>query len=139
MPSFASLVDPKPYHILSYGTLLGSTFFQSFIAGPFAFYALPRPQFSVLQQKIFPTYFAIQTALPVVLALTWPGERVAGAALRKGAGWRGVLDGGNFWDALVPIGLMLGTGVLNLIVLGPATTKVMKERKHQGNPAKFSR
>jgi hypothetical protein len=132
MPSLATFTNPKPYHIISYGTLLGSTLFQSFIAGPFAYSALPRPQFSTLQQKIFPTYFAFQTALPVVLALTWPGANVAGKAFRNDAGWRGVLETGNFWDALVPIGLMFGTGLLNMVLLGPATTKVMRERKHQG-------
>ena len=132
MPSFASLTDPKAYHIISYGALLGSTLFQSFIAGPFAYSALPRPQFATLQQKIFPTYFAFQTALPVVLALTWSGEKVAGAALRKDAGWRGVFETGNMWDGLIPIGLMFGTALLNLVLFGPATTKVMRERKHQG-------
>lgn len=132
MPSLASFTDPKSYHIISYGTLLGSTLFQSFIAGPFAYSAIPRPQFATLQQKIVPTYFAFQTALPVVLALTWPGANVRGTVLRNDTGWRGVLDSSNFWDALVPIGVMFGTGLLNMVLLGPATTKVMRERKHQG-------
>ncbi|KAI7151063.1 hypothetical protein KC324_g15303 [Hortaea werneckii] len=35
------------------------------------------------------------------------------------------------WDVLIPIGVMFGTNLLNLLYLGPATTKVMKERKHQ--------
>lgn len=135
MPSLQSLTDPKAYHILSYGTLLGSTFFQTFLAGPIAFTCLPRPQFSTLQQKIFPTFFAMQTALPVLMAFTWPGEKIAGAAgvglVRKNAGWRGLTD--EMWTALVPIGLMVGTALLNAVVLGPATTKVMKERKHQGS------
>lgn len=39
------------------------------------------------------------------------------------------------WDALIPIGVMFGTNLLNLLYLGPATTKVMKERKHQGEAA----
>lgn len=142
MPSFASLTDPKAYHIISYGALLGSTLFQSFIAGPFAYSALPRPQFATLQQKIFPTYFAFQTALPAVLALTWPGDKVAAtsqAALRTDTGWRGVFQVANKWDALIPIGLMFGTGLLNLVLLGPATTKVMRERKHQGQDYHHSR
>jgi hypothetical protein len=66
------------------------------------------------------------------LALTWPEEKVADSPLRRDAGWRGVFETGNVWDALVPIGLMFGTGLLNLAMLGPATTKVMRERKHQG-------
>ena len=132
MPSLASLSDPKAYHVLTYGTLLGSNLFQSFLAGPISFSCLPRPQFSTLQQKIFPPYFTFQTALPVVLALTWPGERITGVTSRKGTGWRGVLEEGNFWTALVPIGIMFGTSLLNLALLGPATTKVMRKRKHQG-------
>lgn len=136
MPSSQSFSDPKVYHILSYSTLLGSNLFQTFMNGPIAYKALPRPQFSTLQQAIFPPYFAFQTALPVVLALTFPGERIAAAAgigeARQNAGYRGLLHPDNTWSALVPIGLMFVTSALNLLVLGPATTKVMRERKHQG-------
>ncbi|KAK3701492.1 hypothetical protein LTR37_015466 [Vermiconidia calcicola] len=135
MPSLSSFTDPKAYHILSYGTLLGSTLFQTFLAGPVAFWCLPRPQFSTLQQKIFPPFFTSQTLLPIILALTWPGEKIAGAAgiglLRKDAGWRGLLEDANIWPALLPIALMFGTAISNLVVLGPATTKVMRERKGQ--------
>jgi hypothetical protein len=86
-------------------------------------------------QAIFPVYFGFQTALPVVLALTWPGERLAsvgGAVARQNAGYKGLFADENFWIALTPIALMFGTSLLNLVWLGPATTKVMKERKHQG-------
>ncbi|KAK5122232.1 hypothetical protein LTR85_004142 [Meristemomyces frigidus] len=134
MPTLASLSDPKAYHILTYGTLLGSTIFQTFLAGPLAFKVLPRPQFSTLQQAIFPPFFTFQTALPVVLALTWPGERVAsvgGASMRQNAGIRGLMDGDNLWTALMPVVVMFGTSLLNLVLFGPATTKVMRERKHQ--------
>ena len=135
MPTFASLTDPKSYQILTYGTLLGSNLFQTFLAGPLAYKALPKAQFSTLQQAIFPPFFALQTALPVVLALTWPGERVASLGngeARSQSGWRGIVQGGNGWDLLLPIAVMFGTNLLNLVVLGPATTKVMKERRHQG-------
>ncbi|CZT25803.1 uncharacterized protein RCC_11472 [Ramularia collo-cygni] len=134
MPSFASLKDPKVFHILTYGTLLGSNLFQTFMAGPLAYQALPRPQFSTLQQAIFPPYFTLQTVLPLFLILTWPGEKLAsagGAVARKGAGYAGVFEEENRWIALIPIALMCGTSLLNLVALGPATTKVMKERKHQ--------
>lgn len=135
MSSFASISDPKAYHIITYGTLLGSNLFQTFMAGPVAYKALPRPQFSTLQQAIFPPYFTFQTVLPLVLALTWPGEKLASAGsavARKSAGYTGLLEEENRWTALIPIALMCGTSLLNLVVLGPATTKVMKERKHQG-------
>jgi hypothetical protein len=136
MPNFASLSDPKAYHILAYGTLLGSTMFQTFIAGPVAFKALPRPSFSSLQSAIFPVFFSIQTALPIVLALTWPGSKVlsaaGGLAVRENAGLKGLLHDDNLYSGLIPVGIMLGTAVVNLLFLGPTTLKVMKERKHQG-------
>jgi len=136
MPSYSSLSDPKAYHVLAYGTLLGSTIFQTFIGGPVAFKALPRPSFSQLQTAIFPIFFTMQSALPVALALTWPGVKLAetalgGVAVRKGAGLSGLMQRENLWDALIPVAVMFGTSVLNLAVFGPATTKVMKERKHQ--------
>ena len=136
MPSLSSISDPKVYHILTYGTLLGSNLFQTFMNGPISYMCLPRPQFSTLQQKIFPPYFTFQSALPLLLALTWPGQKIADAAgrtvIRNNAGWTGLLGDEYFWTALVPIGIMFGTSFLNLLVLGPATTMVMRERKHQG-------
>ncbi len=70
------------------------------------------------------------------MAITWPGDKAAGAAsvgaLRHGTGWRGLLEDSNFWPVLVPTALMIGTALLNLVFLGPATTKVMRERKKQG-------
>lgn len=135
MPSVSSLSDPTAYHILTYGTLLGSNIQNTFLAGPLAFKVLPRPQFSTLQQAIFPPYFAFQTALPIVLALTWPGVKSAalgGATMREHAGPRGLLEEQYMWTALAPIALMCGTSLLNLVLLGPATTNVMKQRKHQG-------
>ncbi|TKA81324.1 hypothetical protein B0A55_02769 [Friedmanniomyces simplex] len=99
MPSTTSLTSPTSYHLLTYGTLLGSNLFQTFLNGPISYTALPRAQFSTLQQAIFPPYFSLQT--------------------------------GNFWDALVPIAVILGTSLVNLVVLGPATTRVMRRRKHQ--------
>lgn len=135
MAPVSSLSDPKAYHILTYGTLLGSNIFQTFLAGPVAFKALPRPSFSVLQQAIFPPYFTFQTALPLVLALTWPGEKIAAAGravARQNFGLAGLLEEEHRWTAFAPIFAMFATSFLNLLVLGPATTKVMKERKHQG-------
>lgn len=135
MSSLASLTDPKAYHILAYGTLLGTTFFQSFIAGPVAFKAIPRPAFAQLQTAVTPVFFGLQSVLPVLMAVTWPGEKLATvgmAEVRRNSGPKGLLQSENIWTALVPMGLMLGTSLVNLLCLGPMTTKVMKERKHQG-------
>ncbi|RKU40291.1 hypothetical protein DL546_001648 [Coniochaeta pulveracea] len=119
------LFSPAPYHILSYGTLLGTTFFHSFVNGIVAFRELPRPQFAVLQSKLFPIYFSMQTALPVVLAVTYP------AGLATPSGLAGLLDVSNRWSALVPIATMFVTALANMVVVGPATTKCMRERKSQ--------
>jgi len=121
MTTLSALTNPASYHILSYGTLLGSTLFQSFISGIIAFRVLPRPQFSVLQQNTFPTYFTLQSVIPVVLALTYPPGRGGPAALYKGE------------DKLVAglIATMFVTAVANWAWLGPATTHCMRERKHQ--------
>ena len=135
MPSTASFKDPKVFHILTYGTLLGSNLFQTFLGGPLAFKALPRPSFSTLQQAIFPPYFTFQAALPVLLALTWPGEKLAqvgGRELTQTSGFWGIFSENNLMTAGVPVFLMFATSAANLFVFGPATTKVMKERKHQG-------
>jgi len=82
---------------------------------------LARPQFSLLMAKLFPVYFTMQTALPVVLALTFPGGGLAG-----------VLEASNRSSALVPIATMFATALANLAVVGPATTKCMEQRKMQG-------
>ncbi|KAI9801689.1 MAG: hypothetical protein M1833_002371 [Piccolia ochrophora] len=124
MPDLSLLATPAPYHILSYGTLLGTQMFQSFVGGIVAYKALPRPQFASLQQAIFPVYFAMTTALPVVLALTYPSDRGNG-------GLGGSLLAESKSTALVPIGVMFATSLVNWVALGPATTKVMRERKHQ--------
>ncbi|KAL9087557.1 MAG: hypothetical protein Q9159_003573 [Coniocarpon cinnabarinum] len=118
--------------IFSYGTLLGSTIFQSFIAGPVAFKVLPRPSFATLQTGIFPVYFAMQTALPAMMALTFPdvaSSAVTGA--RVSAGPMGLLDDRVRLSALTPLGVAFATALVNLVWLGPVTTQVMKERKHQ--------
>ncbi|KAF1985200.1 hypothetical protein K402DRAFT_334990, partial [Aulographum hederae CBS 113979] len=114
----------------SYGSLLGTTLFQSFLAGPLAYKALSRPQFATLQTKTFPYYFGLQSVLPVLLCLTYPGAKHLSARLHS-LGVYGVLAEENRWSVLVPLGVMFGAGVLNWAVVGPWTTKVMKERKHQ--------
>ncbi|KAJ9602103.1 hypothetical protein H2200_013463 [Cladophialophora chaetospira] len=129
MPDTSILWSPAPYHIISYGILLGTTTFQSFVGGIVAFKSLPRAQFASLQQATFPIYFAMQTSLPVILALTLPPERTA-ISTRPGS-LSGVLDPDNRLHVLTPIATMLLTALLNVAYLGPATTKCMRQRKHQ--------
>lgn len=151
MPDLSSLTSLAPYHILryspghfdatihigeiiansrSYGTLLGTEVFQSFIAGVQAYRVLPRPQFATLQSALFPIYFSMQTALPIVMAITYPGER--SAVGNTNIGLSGVLAEVNRFGVLLPLVTIFATSAANLAIIGPATTKCMRERKHQG-------
>lgn len=91
--------------------------------------AIPRPQFSALQTKTFPIYFAMQTALPIILALTYPGER---PPIGAPSSLRGIFAEANRWRVLAPIVTVFATGLVNLVFIGPATTRIMNERKQQG-------
>ena len=113
----------------SYGTLLGSEIFNSAIVGITSFRCLPRPQFATLQTHLLPIYFSMQTTLPLVLALTLPAERTAIG--RIPAGMTGVLDPSNRLSVLTPLAITFLMGAVNCWYVGPATTKTMKERKHQ--------
>ncbi len=106
---------------------------QSFVGGVVAYKALTRPQFSQLQQKIFPVYFSLQTALPVLLALTYPGSKTLGTS----SGLRGTLANVNKWSVLVPLSTMFLTSVANLLFIGPTTTKIMRDRKFQGKAMSY--
>jgi hypothetical protein len=125
------VLTPYPY---SYGTLLGTSIYQSFVNGIVSYRALPRPQFSTLQAALTPVYFAIQTALPVVMMLTFPGIKnpspLGGA--NGSNSLSGVLEPSNRWSVLVPITSVFAMNAMNLIWAGPVTTRIMKERKHQG-------
>ncbi|KAG6000940.1 hypothetical protein E4U21_004864 [Claviceps maximensis] len=121
------LASAAPYHIISYGALLGTSFFHSFINGPTVFTVVERPVFSVIQAKLFPIYFGMQTAIPVILALTFPGNALLGVP----SGPFGLLEMSSRWESLAPIASMFVTGLINLVVMLPATNKVIKERRGQ--------
>lgn len=70
--------------------------------------------FSQLQQKIFPIYFAMQTALPLVVLASHPSAAYAELLSTETA---------------VPMGVAFLTSVVNMTIVGPATVRVMKERK----------
>ncbi|KAF1999735.1 hypothetical protein P154DRAFT_523057 [Amniculicola lignicola CBS 123094] len=125
MTSLSSFANPATYHILSYGTLLGSTVFQSFIGGIVAFRVLPRPQFSTLQKHTFPVFFALQTITPLLMALTYPTGPFA--FVRTSSPLAPSTDRVATWL----IGTMVVSGAVNWVWVGPQTTEVMKLRKHQ--------
>ncbi|KAJ4374559.1 hypothetical protein N0V86_007428 [Didymella sp. IMI 355093] len=123
-----SFKNPATYHLLSYGTLLGSTLFQSFIAGVVAFKVLPRPQFSTLQKHTFPVYFTLQTVTPLAMLLTYPS---GASRLIPYLSSTPVLQSPTDRLTVWLIGTMLVTAVANLVYVGPKTTEIMKIRKHQ--------
>ncbi|KAF1948969.1 hypothetical protein CC80DRAFT_520820 [Byssothecium circinans] len=131
MASLSSFKNPAAYHVLSYGTLLGSTLFQSFISGIIAFRVLPRPQFSTLQKHTFPAYFLLQTVTPALMILTYPSFTTRLNPLSPSPPLSPVGTSGHDKLALTLIATMLTTGVVNMLYVGPQTTRVMERRKHQ--------
>ena len=64
------------------------------------------------------------------MALTYPAMNMG---LRTGpSGLSGVFAADNRSDVLFPLASSFSLNLLNLVVLGPWTTKVMRLRKHQG-------
>ncbi|KAI0907967.1 hypothetical protein F4823DRAFT_625938 [Ustulina deusta] len=129
MPEGSLLFSPAPYHVLSYGALLGTQFFHTFINSIISFKALQRPQFGILQRAVFPAYFGIQVAAPVALAITYPGGGGRLAVLPQGIS--GVLHPANRWGVLVPLTAAFVTGLTNLVYFLPETNKVTAQRRQQ--------
>ncbi|KAL4892989.1 hypothetical protein BDV59DRAFT_179226 [Aspergillus ambiguus] len=118
------MIDPRPFHIVSYGTLMGVQFYQTFVSGTVAFKSLPRPQFAALQRSTFPIYFSLQSALPILVALT---------ASKNGEplGVSGLLDSENCCSTLAPLAVTVVAGLVNMFVLRPLTVNTMTERHRQ--------
>ncbi len=89
-----------PYHLLSYASVTGLTLWHSFIGGPIAFKVLPRQQFGLLQSKLFPIYFSLQSVLNGVCLVTTSNRNAR---------------------IIFLIGAL--SGLINLTILGPWTTK----------------
>ena len=74
--------------------------------------------------------------MPVVMALTYPGTRnptsPLGGLSESRSSLRGVLEERNRWAVLVPLATMFVLNAANLVYVGPVTTGIMRERKHQG-------
>jgi hypothetical protein len=105
------------------------TAFQTFLSAPLAFKHLDRPAFSRLQTVTFPHYFALQTILPVVIALSFPRYGTRASLVAE------LFSKTNFWAAGVPLAGMLVCGGLNWGVVGPMAQATKRERDAQGNCA----
>jgi hypothetical protein len=79
---------------------------------------LPRPQFTSLQKRIFPVYFALQTTLVAATAVSYPSGSLLALVENK-------IDAAIF-------GVILGISTLNWFVFGPRISQLMVERTHQG-------
>ncbi len=64
-----------------------------------------------------------------MLAITYPGSPSAIGTLSS---LPGVLAESNRWTVLVPLVTMFATSLVNMAVIGPATQKIMQDRKAQG-------
>lgn len=116
MPSLLSTASSLlPYHLLSYGALLGTELYQSFINTKICFRALPMREFLILQKRLFPTYFQCQLGLTALTALTRPPQGPVSFL-------------GSIGDA-VPLVVVAVTGALNYWVFGPRTTRDAFVRK----------
>lgn len=82
------------------------------------FRALPMPQFTNLQKRVFPAYFKIQVGLVALTVVTHPPMSVVSLL--------------HWWGDYVPLTVALGISALNMLVYGPKTQEVMVERIHQG-------
>jgi len=89
-----------PYHLLSYASVTGLTLWHSFVGGPVAFKVLPRPQFGLLQSKLFPIYFLSQSVLNGICLLTTSNR-----------------------NGRITFAIGLVGGLLNLVIVGPWTSK----------------
>ena len=94
--------------------VLGTSIWHSFINGPVAYKHLPRQQFGNLQSQLFPYYFSIQTGGSALLAWLWSRSSSFGRALDRKL-----------------ISVMFAGGALNLILVGPWTTSIMRRRHRQ--------
>ena len=135
LQSLSPLIDLASYHVIIYGTLLGTELYQvlissmqikasltgdtkSFVMTKVCYNALPISAFTTLQKRVFPVYFRAQTLLLVCTALTHPPYGPTSLAV-------------SIWD-LIPLAFGGAMAGWNLMVWGPRAQTAMTERIHQG-------
>ncbi|EHK41264.1 uncharacterized protein TrAtP1_004706 [Trichoderma atroviride] len=120
------IASVAPYHIITYGTALGTTFFHTFVTTVVMIRSVDLKTFQEVLFKLWPYYFGLQAATSAVLALTTPGS------LLTHSGISGFLAPANRWGTLVPIAATFVSSLANLFVALPATIKLEQERYGQG-------
>lgn len=121
LQSLSPLIGLASYHMIIYGTLLGTELYQSFVMTKVCYNALPMSAFTTLQKRVFPVYFRGQTLLLVLTALTHPPYGPVSLAA-------------TLWD-LIPLAFGGAMAALNLMVWGPRAQTAMTERIHQSRPS----
>ncbi|KAK1708304.1 hypothetical protein BDP67DRAFT_443456 [Colletotrichum lupini] len=106
-----------PYHIISYGTLLGTSLFQTFINTKICYLELPKSAFTTLQKRLFPIYFRCQALLLVLTVLTFPPHGPT-SLFKVKSNW-------------IPLMVAGATSLANLLVYGPRSRQAMIDRTHQ--------
>ncbi|RYP27565.1 hypothetical protein DL767_007635 [Monosporascus sp. MG133] len=115
LPPLTGLLGPL--HLITYSTLLGTELYQTFVNTKVCHKALPRTAFTTLQKRVFPVYFRGQTLLLLLTAVTVPASGPF-SLIANEANW-------------IPFTIAGATALLNLIVYGPRTQRIMVERIHQ--------
>lgn len=135
LSSLGPLANIASYHIMLFGTLLGTELFQvrlcvnlkgeplltvlqTFIMTKICYNALPMSAFTTLQKRVFPAYFRIQSLLILSTAITHPPY--------------GPVSLGTSLGDLIPLSFGGAMAALNLSMWGPRTLEAMVERIHQG-------
>lgn len=122
-----------PYHLLSYGALLGTELYQvrplsleqasdlvtnqiqSFVNTKICYQALPMKEFITLQKRLFPIYFGTQVGLTALTAATHPPYSIFSLAQDP-------------WS-VAPLAIAGLTGCLNWFIYGPRTTTATLVRR----------
>ncbi|KAJ5979392.1 hypothetical protein N7501_002734 [Penicillium viridicatum] len=116
MASFLDVVgNLLPYHLLSYGALLGTELYQSFINTKICYQALPMKEFILLQKRLFPVYFGTQVGLTALTAATHPPYSILSLVQDP-------------WS-VAPLAIVGLTGCLNWFIYGPRTTTATLVRR----------
>lgn len=133
MEAFLDVVgNLLPYHLLSYGALLGTELYQvrllsfgagdlvanhiqSFVNTKICYQALPMKEFILLQKRLFPIYFRTQVGLTALTAATHPPYSILSLVQDP-------------WS-VTPLSIVGLAGCLNWFIYGPRTTTATLVRR----------
>ncbi|KAI1209334.1 uncharacterized protein F4807DRAFT_428038 [Annulohypoxylon truncatum] len=115
--TWSAMTFLAPLHILFYSVLLGTELYLSFVMLKVCHQSLPRAAFTTLLERIFPIYFRDQVLLILLTAVTIPPYGLL-TLLESKANW-------------IPFFIAGVTALLNMVVYGPRTRRMMIDRIRQ--------